>query len=69
MYAVIKNVNGSFAVDSEWTDENMAVYKYHTVCATLWNAPEAVSAEVKLVDAHLDTVKGYHDIIIHGAKA
>lgn len=52
-YAIITSVNGSFSVKSEWTDLNSAIVSYHSVCSTLWNAQETISACVALVDEQM----------------
>lgn len=67
-YAVIQCVNGSFSISSEWDNPEKAIHAFHSVCSALWNTAERVEADVKLVNGHLETVKGYHDIIVHDAK-
>lgn len=65
-YAVLKQVNGSFLVASEWgTNLNGAINGWHTECINLRNASEAVDAVVKVVDSNLDTVDGYIEFISH----
>ena len=38
---------------------------FHQLCATLWNAPDVVTAMVKIVDENLDNAEGYRDFITH----
>ena len=66
MYAVLKGVNGNFAVHAEGiTTESNAKYNYHNLCATLWNAPDVETATVMLVDDKLRMVDGYCEQISH----
>ena len=65
-YAIIKVINGNYFTHSEGiTDLSSAKTQFHTVCATLWNAPDVETAMVKIVDEQLDCVDGYMDLIIH----
>ena len=64
-YAIIKCSNGSFAVESEWTDLTQAKVKFHGVCQTLWNAPDVETAEVMIADEQLNCVDGYREFIHH----
>ena len=56
-FAVIHCVNGTFALDSEWTDKQQAIINYHSVCSTLWNAKDVNNAVVTLVNEKFETVK------------
>lgn len=58
-YAVITFVNGTFKVEAE-CGENKAQARtfFYSKCATLSNAPDVVTAMVKVVDSQLDTVDG-----------
>lgn len=68
-YAIIKVINGNYFIHSEGiTDLSSAKTQFHTVCATLWNAPDVNTAMVKIVDEQLDCVDGYMDLIIHKAE-
>lgn len=49
-YAVIHCSNGTFHIDSEWSDEKQAIVNFHTVCTTLWNAEDVEHATVTVVD-------------------
>lgn len=65
-YAIIKVINGNYFIHSEGiTDLSSAKTQFHTVCATLWNAPDVETAMVKIIDEQLDCVDGYMDLIIH----
>lgn len=65
-YAIVKVINGNYFIHSEGiTDLSGAKTQFHTVCATLWNAPDVETAMVKIVDEQLDCVDGYMDLIIH----
>ena len=65
-YAIVKVINGNYFIHSEGiTDLSSAKTQFHTVCATLWNAPDVETAMVKIVDEQLDCVDGYMDLIIH----
>ena len=69
-FAVIKNVNGAFTIDSEWewNDKTKAVVKFHSVCQTLWNTENVVTAKVEIVDEQLNVVDGYAEFIHHEAE-
>ena len=64
-YAIIKCSNGSFTIDSEWSDLTKAKVQFHAVCQTLWNAPDVVSAKVLLVDERLICIDDCHEFIHH----
>lgn len=65
-YAVIKVINGHYFIHSEgWTDLSKAKVNYHGLCQTLWNAPDVITAEVKIMDENLDCVEGYKEFITH----
>ena len=67
-YAIIKVINGNYFVHAEGiTDVNGAKTQFHTLCATLWNAADVVTACVKIVDENLDCVQGYSEFITHPA--
>lgn len=69
-YAVIKVVNGNFAISTEHgTDKQAAIIAFHNLCAALWNDTSKVDATVKIVDERLDTVDGKVEFISHDAKA
>jgi hypothetical protein len=69
-YAIIKVVNGNYAIHAEGiNDLNSAKTSFHTLCATLWNAPDVLTACVKIVDENLDAAGGYREFISHEAPA
>lgn len=64
-YAIIKCSNGSFTIESEWSDLTKAKVQYHTVCRSLWNASEVITAKVMIADEQLNCVDGYCEFIHH----
>lgn len=65
-YAIIKVTNGNYFIHAEGiTDLNNAKTQFHGLCQTLWNAPDAQTACVMIVDENLDTVQGYKEFISH----
>lgn len=65
-YAIIKVVNGNYSIHAEGiTDINSAKVTFHGLCQTLWNAPDVITACVKIIDENLDTVEGYKEFITH----
>lgn len=69
-YAIIKVINGNYFIHAEGiTDLAAAKTQFHSLCATLWNAPDVVTAEVKIMDEQLDNVQGYAEFITHEAPA
>lgn len=67
-YAIIKNINGAFTVDSEWGDLEKAKVKFHDVCKNLWNAQDVLSATVCIFDESMNLADGYKEIIKHEPK-
>ena len=65
-YAVIKIVNGSFVIDSEWGENlNGAIVKYHDVCHVLWNEATVKTAVVEIIDSNGNVINGYKEFISH----
>lgn len=65
-YAIIQCSNGAYKVISEGIEQlSSAKTQFHDRCKILWNAPDVVSATVKIVDENLDCVEGYRDFIYH----
>ena len=65
-YAIIKVINGNYAVHAEGiTEVSSAKTTFHGLCQTLWNAPDVITAEVAIVDENLDVVEGYKEFISH----
>lgn len=66
VYAIIKVVNGNYFIHSEGiTEVDNAKVQFHGLCQSLWQAPDVVSAYVKIVDEQLDVVEGYKEFIHH----
>lgn len=65
-YAIIKCINGNYSVHAEgFTEIAKAKTNFHSLCSTLWNATDVLTAEVMLVDENLDCVEGYKEFIDH----
>lgn len=64
-YAIIKCINGNYAIHAETSDLNSAKTNFHGLCQTLWNAPGVLTAKVVLVDEQLNRVEGYGEYIHH----
>ena len=66
VFSVIKCVNGNFAIHAEgFTDLAKAKTNFHGLCQTLWNAPDVLTACIKIIDENLDMVEGYREFIYH----
>mgnify|MGYP007115375289 CR=1 FL=1 len=66
IYSIIKCVNSNYSVHAEGiTSLDSAKTQFHGLCQTLWNAPDVLSATVKIVDENLDCVEGYKEFITH----
>lgn len=64
-YSIVKVINGNFAIHAETDNLDSAKVNFHGLCQTLWNAPDVISATVKIVDENLDCVEGYKEFITH----
>ena len=65
-YAIIKVINGNYNVHAEGiTELASAKTNFHGLCQTLWNAPDVITATVKIVDENLDCVEGYKEYVTH----
>lgn len=64
-YAILKNSNGAFAVESEWKDLNKAKAQFHKVCQNHWNAQDVIKATIMLCDEEFNLVEGYKETITH----
>lgn len=63
-FAVIKCVNGNFAVYAEgFTDLASAKTNFHGLCQTLWNAEDVITASVIIVNENFYEVTGFHEVI------
>lgn len=68
-YGIIKCVNGNYFIHAEGiTDLSSAKVQFHSVCQTLWNAQDVLSACVMIVDEELNMVGGYKEFISHDAQ-
>lgn len=68
-YAIIKVINGNYFIHSEGiTDINKAKTQFHTLCASLWNAPDVITACVIIADENLNAVEGYREFIAHNEE-
>ena len=67
-YAILKCVNGNYAVHAEGiTTLEAAKVQFHGLCQTLWNAPDVLTAHVMIADEQLDPVEGYKEFVHHDA--
>ena len=64
-YAIVKTVNSNFSIHAEGTDLNGMKVNFHQLCATLWNAPDVLTAKVEIVDEQLNVVEDYREFIHH----
>ena len=65
-YAILKVINSNYSIHSEGiTDLANAKTQFHGLCQTLWNAPDVITACVKIIDENLDCVEGYKEYITH----
>ena len=68
MYAILKAINGNFAIHAESDDLNGMKVNFHGLCQTLWNAPDVLTAKVEIVDEQLNVVEDYREFIHHEAE-
>ena len=65
-YGIIKVINGTYHIHAEGiTDLASAKVQFHSLCQTLWNAPDVASAMVMIADENLDATEGYKEFIHH----
>lgn len=57
-YSLIQCVNGNYSVKAEYTDKDKAIVGFHQTAATLWNAPDVITARLNLVDENMYVVEG-----------
>ena len=57
-YALIKCVNGNFAVASEHPTKDAGIIAFHQQSAALWNASDVITARLNLVDENMYVVEG-----------
>lgn len=68
-YAIIECINSNYFIRAEGiTDIATAKTQFHGRCQTLWNAPDVITACVKIVDEQLDNVEGYRETIRHSIE-
>lgn len=66
VYAILKCVNGNYAVHAEGiATVEAAKVQFHGLCQTLWNATDVVTAHVMIADEQLDPVEGYKEFVHH----
>ena len=56
-YAVVQCSNGNYTIAAEWTEKEKAIVTFHSVCTTLWNAPDVEHATVAVIDEKFMTHK------------
>ena len=67
-YAVQQCVNGNFSTVAEFEDNLQgALVKFHQTAANLWNAPDVLRANLRIVDENQNTVMGKSEDIGHDA--
>ena len=59
-YALIKCVNGNFAVAAEYESLDSARVGFHNNCSALWAADDVLDAEISIMDENLTTVVTEH---------
>lgn len=65
-YAIIKVINGNYFIHAEGIAAiESAKVMYHSLCQTLWNASDVISAHVIIANEQLDCVEGYKEYIHH----
>ena len=57
-FALVNCVNGNFAVVSEHPTAEQGIVAFHQRSATLWNAPDVITARLNLVDENMYVVEG-----------
>ena len=68
VYSLVKCINSHYFIHSEGiTDLANAKTQFHSLCQTLWNAPDVLTAYVMIADEQLDAVEGYKEYIHHDA--
>ena len=65
IYAVIKVVNGSYAIHAEGMTADAAKVSYFGLCQSLWNANDVLDACVMVVDTNLNQLGDYKEHIRH----
>lgn len=66
MFSIIKVINGNFFIHAEGIkDVTNAKTTFHSVCTTLWNAQDVITACVMIANEQLEPVEGYKEYIHH----
>ena len=66
MFSIIKVINGNFFIHAEGIkDVTNAKTTFHSVCTTLWNASDVITACVMIANEQLEPVEGYKEYIHH----
>lgn len=66
MFSIIKVINGNFFIHAEGIkDVTNAKTTFHSVCTTLWNAEDVITACVMIANEQLEPVEGYKEYIHH----
>lgn len=64
-YAIIRCVNGNYAVHGEYPTIEAAKVAFHQYSAALWNDQGTENAMIKIVDEQLDCAEGYREFVHH----
>ena len=64
-YAVIRVSNGSYKIETEWTDKEKAIVSFLGIAQSLHNASDVETACVAIFDESLNIVEGYKESINH----
>lgn len=69
-YAVTQCSNGNFKTLAEFDDNIQgALVKFHQTCASLWNAADVKTANVRIIDENQNIVMGKSEDIGHDTPA
>lgn len=67
-FSIIECINGNYSIHAEGiATVSAAKTQFHQLCASLWNAPDVLTAHVMIADENLDAVEGYREFIHHEA--
>ena len=68
-FAVMSNSNGTFKIESEWTDNlSGAKMNFWDKCKTFESAPDVTRAVVVIVNENYDVVDDKKEIITHAVE-
>lgn len=68
-FALIKCVNGNFAVAEEHATKEAGIKGFHRVSESLWNASDVITARLNLVDENMYVVEGRYTEFIDRTPA